>query len=88
MDTGQVPAEKQPDTILLENGPHSALTELYFQGNPKLVMSTPSALRLNSRGHKVPSGLRALTSEATAEFSCSVRDKSVGSLVNYRALKN
>lgn len=36
MDSGQVPTEKQPDVILLENGPRSTLLELDFQGKPEL----------------------------------------------------
>lgn len=46
MHTGQAPAEKQPDTILLENGPHPAFMKLLFQRGQSTALLAPSALRL------------------------------------------
>lgn len=45
VDTGQVSAEKQPDIILLENSPHSALLELYFHGKPELYEAHSGCLK-------------------------------------------
>lgn len=45
VDAGQVPAEKQPDMILLENGPHSTLKDLYFQGKTELCDAHPQCLK-------------------------------------------
>lgn len=47
VDTGQVPAEKQSDVSLLENGPPPPSGSCTSEGSPRAVMLIPSALRRN-----------------------------------------